>query len=432
LTLRIANLSDVEKCFVMIVGQKRRAIFLKNADKMLVGCEDCLRAAFLFSMPSPMTRPFLSLLLAAVSTTSFAGDHFRVYFGCYTNAKSGSKGIYQADFNSATGNLSEPQLAVETSSPSFLTIHKSKRFLYAVGEMSTPGQKGGAVSAFQISPADGKLTLINQVSTVGEGPCHVSLDQTSSMVMVANYSGGSVASYAVLPNGGLSENQTFIQHEGSSVDPKRQKGPHAHSMNASLDNQYGFACDLGLDKVFIYKLDPTTGKMTAHGHGSVAAGSGPRHLALHPSGKYAFVNNEILMTVTSFAYHGEKGTLSEIATVSTLPEADRGKKGLSTAETVAHPNGKFVYVSNRTHDSISAFSCDPTTGKLTMIQNVSSEGQIPRNFCLDPSGRWMIVAHQNSNTAALFKVAEDSGKLTFTGKKVNVGGCVCVRFLTID
>jgi 6-phosphogluconolactonase len=379
-----------------------------------------------------MSRAITTLLAAVLTTSAIAGDTYHVYFGCYTNAKSGSKGIHISKFNTTTGDLSEPDLAAETGSPSFLAIHPSKKYLYSVGEMGTPGQKGGAVSAFSISQPDGKLTLINQVSSVGAGPCHISVDKTGKMAMVANYGGGSVASYSIQDKGGLSEAQTFVQHEGSSVNLKRQAGPHAHSLNTSPDNRFGFACDLGLDKVLIYKLDPATGKMTSHGHATVAPGSGPRHFAFHPSGKYAFVNNEILMTVTSFAYDAEKGALTEIATVSTLPEADRSKTGLSTAETVAHPNGKFVYVSNRTHDTIAVFSCDPATGKLTLIQNAPAEGEIPRNFNLDPTGKWMIVAHQNSNTAALFKVDQDSGKLSFTGKKIKVGGCVCVRFLAVE
>lgn len=379
-----------------------------------------------------MSRTAFSLFLALMATSTFAGDHFRVYFGCYTNAKSGSKGIYQSDFNSSTGELTDPQLSVETGSPSFLAIHPTKKYLYAVGEMGSADKKGGAVSAFTISPADGRLTLINQSSTVGAGPCHVSVDKTGQMAMIANYSGGSVASFSILENGGLSAAKTFVQHEGSGPNAKRQAGPHAHSMNVSPDNRYGFACDLGLDKVFIYQIDPATGQFKAHGHGIVPPGSGPRHFAFHPNGKFAFVNNEMLMTVTTFAYDAEKGTLTEVETVSTLPESDRGKTGLSTAETVAHPNGKFVYVSNRTHDTIAVFTCDPATGKLQLIQNASAEGKIPRNFCLDPSGQWMIVAHQDSNTAALLKVDQDTGKLTFTGNKVNVGGCVCVRFLALD
>lgn len=371
-----------------------------------------------------------TLLAAVLSSAAFAGDNYHVYFGCYTNPKSGAKGIHMSEFDAVKGTLSDPVLAAETGSPSFLAIHPSKKYLYAVGEAGTPGQKGGGVSAFTIG-GDGMLKLINQVSSVGAGPCHISLDQTGRMAMVANYGGGSVASYAIGEDGSLSEAKTFVQHEGGSVDKKRQAGPHAHSMNRSPDNRFAFACDLGLDKVLIYAIDPATGTLKAHGHGTVPPGSGPRHFAFHPNGKFAFVNNEMLMTVTTFAYDAEKGTLTEVATVSTLPEADRGKTGLSTAETVAHPNGKFVYVSNRTHDTIAVFTCDPATGRLTLIQNAAVEGQIPRNFNLDPSGKWMIVAHQNSNTAALFSVDQETGKLAFTGKKIPVGGAVCVRFLEV-
>jgi 6-phosphogluconolactonase len=379
-----------------------------------------------------MNRASLSFLFAALTTTAIAGDNYLVYFGCYTNAKSGSKGIYVSNFNSGTGDLTEPKLAVETGSPSFLAIHPSKKYLYAVGEMPTAEKKSGGVSAFSIQLPEGNLSFINQVSSVGAGPCHVSLDKTGKMAMVANYGGGSVASYSVNQDGSLNEAVTFVQHEGSSVNEKRQAGPHGHSINRSPDNRFALACDLGLDKVLIYKIDPESGKMTEHGFGTVPPGSGPRHLAFHPNGKYVFVNNELLMTTTSFAYDAEKGTLTEIDTVSTLPEADRGKEGFSTAETVVHPSGKFVYVSNRTHDTIAVYSCDVETGKLTLIQNASAEGQIPRNFNLDPSGKWMIVAHQNSNTAALFKVNQETGKLDFTGKKVKVGGAVCVRFLDLE
>jgi 6-phosphogluconolactonase len=205
-------------------------------------------------------------------------------------------------------------------------------------------------------------------------------------------------------------------------------------VNFSPDNRFAFACDLGLDKVLIYKVDPATGKMTPNepAFAKTPAGGGPRHLAFHPSGKFVFVNNEMAMTETVFAYDAETGAMTEVQTVSTLPEADRGKPGFSTAESLAHPNGRNVYVSNRTHDTIAVFSCDPSTGKLTLIQNVPVEGQIPRNICLDPTGQWLIAAHQNSGTAALFQVDAESGKLSFTGTKVEVPGSICVRFLAVD
>lgn len=379
-----------------------------------------------------MNRASLSFLFAALTTTAIAGDNYLVYFGCQTTPKNGSKGIYVSRFNSATGELSDPTLAVEAGSPGFLAIHPDQKHLYAIGDLAGSEKKEGGVSAFKIELPEGKLSLINQVSSIGQGPCHVGLDRTGKMAMIANYGGGSVASYAIQSDGSLSEAVTFVQHEGSSVNPRRQAGPHAHSMNVSPDNRYAFACDLGLDKVLIYKIDPSTGKMTAHAEAAAPAGGGPRHLAFHPNGKFVFVNNELDMTVTSFAYDADKGSLTEIATVSTLPEADRGKEGFSTAETVVHPNGKFVYVSNRTHDTLAVFTCDPNTGRLTLVQNAPAEGEIPRNFCLDPSGKWMIVGHQNSGTAAVLKVDQESGKLTFSGKKIPVGGAICVRFLPLD
>jgi 6-phosphogluconolactonase len=374
----------------------------------------------------------IGLGLAAQVLPVFASQQYHVYFGCYTNEKSGSKGIHLSRFDPATGTLSEATLAVETGSPSFLAVHPDKKTIYAVGEMGGSGKKGGGVSAFKISQPDGKLSLINQVDSVGGGPCHISVDRTGKMAMIANYGGGSVASYQILPNGGISDAKSFVQHTGSSVNPQRQKEPHAHSFNPSPDNKFGFVCDLGIDKVLIYKLAPEAGSIEAHAEAVSAPGSGPRHLAVHPNGKFVFVNNELLMSVTSFAYDSQKGRLTEVATVSTLPEADRGKPGFSTAETVVHPSGKYVYVSNRTHDTIAVFSCDPETGKLALLQNAPAEGKIPRNFALDPTGRWMIVAHQNSNTAAVLSVDADSGKLTFTDKKINVGGAVCVRFVPVE
>ena len=379
-----------------------------------------------------MKSSLLALTLVCLATSASAGDRWLVYFGCYTNAKSGSKGIHLSTFDSAKGTLSDPVVAAETGSPSFLALHPNGKYLYAVGEMASAGGKGGAVSAFAVNRPDGTLRLINQADSGGNGPCHISLDATGHMAMVANYGGGSVASYQIKTDGSLAGPVTFVQHEGSSVDPQRQKGPHAHSFNRSPDNRYAFACDLGLDKVLTYKIDPAAGSFTASGSVALPPGSGPRHFAFHPSGKFAFVNNEMLMTVATFSYAADSGALTLVDTVSTLPPADQGKPGFSTAETVAHPNGKVVYVSNRTHDTIAVFACDPATGKLKLIQNAPAEGRIPRNFNLDPTGQWMIVAHQDSNTAVVLKVEPETGKLSSTGTKINVGGAVCVRFLAAD
>lgn len=382
-----------------------------------------------------MTRASIAFAFAALTTTAIAGENFLVYFGTNTNAKNGSKGVYVSRFNTATGELTEPQLAVEAGNPGFLAIHPSKKYLYACGDVtSADGKKAGGISAFGIDSKSGKLTLINQAATTGAGPCHVSVDKTGKVATISNYGSGSISSYAIKEDGSVSPEVSFFQHEGSGADPKRQAGPHAHSVNFSPDNRFAFACDLGLDKVLIYKVDTSSGKLTPNEppFAKTPAGGGPRHLAFHPSGKFVFVNNEMGMSETVFAYDAEKGALTEVETVSTLPEADRGMKGLSTAESVAHPNGRVVYVSNRTHDTIAVFACDPATGKLTLLQNVPVEGKIPRNICLDPTGKWLIAAHQDSATAALFKVDQDSGKLTFTGTKVNVPGSICVRFLALD
>lgn len=378
-----------------------------------------------------MNTKTLAFTFAALTSTAISGENYLVYFGTYTGPKSGSKGIYVSKFNSTTGELGQPELAGETGSPSFLAIHPSKKFLYSVGEMSTPGQKGGGVTAFSIELPSGRLTQLNQVSSVGVGPCHINLDATAKMAMVANYGGGSCASYQVKEDGTLSEAASFHQHEGSSIDPRRQKEPHAHSVNFSPDNRFALVCDLGTDKVEIFKIDPATGKAAPHGHGKVPAGGGPRHLAFHPNSKFVFVNNEMAMTETVFAYDAEKGTLTEIETVSTTPEGDRGKEGLSTAETRVHPNGRFVYVSNRGHDTIAVFECDPATGKLKLIQNAPAEGKTPRNFNLDPTGQWCLVAHQGSHSVAVLKVNQKTGRLEFTGKKIEVGAPCCVRFLEL-
>lgn len=381
-----------------------------------------------------MNTKTLAFAFVALTTAALAGDDFLVYYGTYTGPKTGSKGIYVSKFNATTGELGKPELAGETGSPSFLAIHPSRKFLYSVGEMAVPGQKGGGVTAFSIELPSGKLTKINQVSSVTSGPCHINLDATGKMAIVANYGGGSCASYKIEDSGALDGPASHHQHTGSSVNPKRQKEPHAHSVNISPDNRFAFVCDLGTDKVNIYAIDPSSGRMTPHepAFAKVPAGGGPRHLAFHPNGKFVFVNNEITLTETVFAYDAGKGALTEIETVSTIPEADRIQSGLSTAETRVHPNGKFVYVSNRGHDTISVFECDAVTGRLKLIQNANCEGKTPRNFNLHPTGKWCIVAHQGSNSVALFRVDGETGRLSFTGTKGEVGAPCCVRFLALD
>jgi 6-phosphogluconolactonase len=366
-----------------------------------------------------------------MTASALAQEKQLVYFGTYTNPTSGSKGVYVSRFNAASGELSKPELAAETLSPSFVALHPNGKFLYAVGEQGGTQKKSGALSAFRIGLPDGKLELVNQVDTGGNGPCYVSLDKTAKVAMTAQYGAGSVSSFRVGDEGGLSSAVTVIQHQGSGADPKRQAGPHAHSIRMAPDNQYAVACDLGLDKVLIYRVDLSKGELVSHGFGTVPPGSGPRHLAFHPNGHFAFVNNEMKMTVSTMAYDGVKGALTLVDTVSTLPAEDRGMAGLSTAETLVHPNGKFVYVSNRGHDTIAVLRCDAVTGKLTLVANVKTEGRTPRNFALDLTGKWLIAGHQDGNSAAVFSVDPETGIPKFTGTRVEVGAPVCIRFLAL-
>jgi 6-phosphogluconolactonase len=381
-----------------------------------------------------MTRLFIrlaistALIVSPVLSLRAAGDQF-AYFGTYTNAKSPSKGIYVAEFDSKTGKLGALTLAAETKSPSFVAIAPSKKFLYSVSEGEG---KEGAVSSFSIDPATGKLTLLNSASSKGGGPCHVSVDPAGKVLMVANYGSGHVASIPIKADGSLGEAaSSYLQGPASNADPKRQKTPHAHSVNTDPAGKFAYACDLGCDKVFIYKLDADSGKMTPNdpAFGVVPAGGGPRHLAFHPNGKYVYVNNEMAMTVTAFKYDAATGALTPIETDSTLPPGVGVDPKFSTAETAVHPSGKFVYVSNRGHDTIACFRCDEATGKLTFIECAPALVQIPRNFGIDRSGKWMITVGQNSNNGAVFSIDPNTGKIKPTGQMFDVGASVCVKFL---
>ena len=348
-----------------------------------------------------------------------------VYVGTYTGPK--SKGIYLFSLDTASGKLTPKGLAAEVASPSFLAIHPSRRYLYAVGEMNNfQGKKAGGVSAFSIGE-DGKLTLLNQQPSGGQGPCHISIDKTGRNALVANYGGGSVACLPIEADGKLKEPSATIQHQGSSANPQRQKQPHAHSINPSPDNRFALAADLGIDKVMVYRLDVEKGTLTAAEPGVVPPGSGPRHFAFHPNGKNAYAINELTSTVTAFSWDAERGALTEIQTTTTLPGGFVGNN--STAEVQVHPSGKFLYGSNRGHDSIAVFSIDPASGKLTAVETESTRGKTPRNFGIDPSGKWLIAANQNSGTLSVYGIHPETGKLDPVGEPVECPSPVCVKFL---
>ena len=368
---------------------------------------------------------------AAVSSPN--SKQFFVYIGTYTGAK--SKGIHVARFDSASGTPAPPELAAETPNPSFLAIHPNQKFLYAANEVGEfGGKKSGAVGAFVIDSHTGRLAALNQQPSGGDGPCHIAVDRTGKSVLVANYGGGSVESLPIKPDGSLDAPTTFIQHHGSSVDPKRQEGPHAHFITTDAANRFALACDLGLDKVLVYKFDPANSSLVANDPpaASIPPGSGPRHLAFHPGGRFAYVINEMQCTMTALSYDSERGELKGLQTLSTLPEGESPKPNFSTAEVEAHPAGKFLYGSNRGHDTIVAFGIDETTGKLTRIENVSTQGRTPRSFGIDPTGQFLLVANQDSDNVVVFRIDQKTGHLTATGNSIQVGTPVCVKFVPAE
>lgn len=360
-------------------------------------------------------KKLLAVLALCASTHA---EKYTVFVGTYT-APNASKGIYKFAFDSENGSASAPELAAEIASPSFLAIHQNGRFLYAVNEAGS-----GAVTAFSIDPQTRKLTKLNDQPSGGGGPCHINVDREGKNVLIANYGGGSVAVFPIAGDGGLKAASSFVQHTGSSVNPNRQKEPHGHSINLDMSGKFAFAADLGTDKIYVYKFDSAGGKLTEHGFAALKAGSGPRHSALTKDGKRLYVINELFQTVTGFNHDGH-GKLSEFQTISTVPQETPGN---STAEIVIHPSGKFVYGSNRGHNSIAVFSVGDV-GKLTRIQNEPTQGQIPRNFNIDSTGRFLLAANQDSGNVAIFSINQLNGKLTFTGKSVAVAKPVCIRFL---
>ena len=363
------------------------------------------------------------------ASTAPAGDSL-VYIGTYTGPK--SQGIYTFRLNATTGEPTRPELAATASNPSFLAIHSNCRFLYAVGETNEfNGKPSGSVTAFAIDPLAGKLMQINQQASAGAGATHLSVDASGKYVLVANYGGGSIACLPIKADGRLGEATAFIQHKGFSVDPDRQKEPHAHGIYVDLANHFVFVPDLGLDRVMSYRFDEEKGSLVANDPAftAIAPGSGPRHFAFHPGGNFAYAINEMFCTVTTFEYDAKRGALKEIQTISTLPSAV--EKGFTTAEIEVHPNGKFLYGSNRGHDSIVVYSIDERTGQLTLVQHQSTEGKTPRSFGIDPSGNWLLAGNQDTDAIVLFKIDRVTGKLKATGHSVKVGSPVCVRFVPL-
>jgi 6-phosphogluconolactonase len=361
--------------------------------------------------------------LMALSTVS--AESLPVYFGTYTRGENSSKGIYRSVLDLETGKLSDPVLAAEARNPSFIEIHPNGKFLYAVSEAGG----AGSVSAYKIEADTGVLKLLNKQPSGGAGPCHVSIDHMGKNLLVANYGGGSASVIPIKADGRLGKPTGFVQHTGSSVNPRRQKGPHAHSINVSPDDRFVFVADLGIDKIMIYKLDIEKGTLVANRPPfvQIKAGAGPRHFVFHPKGKYAYVINELDCTVTVFAYESASGVLKKIQTITTLPKDFDGAN--TCAEVRVHPSGKFLYGSNRGHDSIVVYRINLADGTLSYIEHETADIKTPRNFNIDPSGELCLVANQGKDSVIVFRINKKTGALEPTGHKVSVAKPVCVRFL---
>jgi len=294
------------------------------------------------------------------------------------------------------------------------------------------GPNSGGVSAFSVDHATGKLTFLNEVPSRGADPCYITVDKTGKYVMVANYTGGSVAVFPVLADGKLGEASAFVQHTGKGTDPKRQEGPHAHSIDLSPDNRFAMADDLGLDELLVYKFDSAKGTLAPNDppFAKLDAGVGPRHFALRRDGKFAYVIAEMGHTVTVFSNDAASGKLKPLQTITTLPKDFTGRN--DDAEIQVHPSGKFLYASNRGDDSIAIYAIDKSKGTLTQVGIVHTGGKEPRTFEIDPTGKLLFAANQKSDTIVVFRIDGSTGALAPTGKVLEVGSPVCVKFLAVE
>ncbi len=351
-----------------------------------------------------------------------------LYIGTYTSGK--SEGIYIYRMDPSTGELKYFNTVKRVIDPSFLAVDGRRRFLYAVNELTEfAGKPGGALSAFTIERQTGDLHLLNQQPSLGGAPCNVIVDATGRFVLTANYAGGNVSVFPVLSDGSLGTATDMVQHHGSGANKERQEAPHAHCIILDRSNRYAFAADLGLDKVMIYRFDAKAGKLTPASQPwtQLKPGAGPRHFVFHPSGKYAYVINELDSTLTAFAYNSVNGTLSSMQTVSALPGDFSGNN--DCADLHVSPSGKFLYGSNRGHNSIVVFAINESTGKLTYLEHTATQGKTPRNFTIDPTGKFLLVANQESDSVVTLRIDPATGRLKPTGLVAQVPTPVCLRFL---
>jgi 6-phosphogluconolactonase len=384
-------------------------------------------------------REFLGIGLSGAASAMLAkqikaqkkAKEMLLYIGTYTSTGK-SEGIYVHRFNTETGKLTPLTVVKNVAEPSFLTIDKDRKYLYAVNELlEYEGKKAGAVSAFAIDRKTGNLQFLNRRTSLGGAPCFITTSENRKFVLVANYLGGNVSVYPVDKDGRLGASVDLAQHTGFGPNKDRQEAAHAHSITLDRNNRFAFAADLGIDKLMIYRFDDKTGKLKpneAQAFYQTRGGAGPRHFSFHPNGKLAFLINELDLTITSLAYDEKLGTLKEIQTVPTLPE-NTPHAGATCADIHLSPNGKFLYGSNRGHNSIVSFSVDEETGKLAYIEHTPTGGKKPRNFAVEPNGKFLLVANQDSDSIVVFRIDEATGKLQSTGNTAIVPVPVCLKFI---
>jgi 6-phosphogluconolactonase len=382
-----------------------------------------------------ITRRLFALLVLCISASGLAytsnvskpaaNSHYLVLVGTYTG-KTGSKGIYAFDFDAASGKLSNKGLAAETESPSWVAIHPSGKFAYAANEAS----KQSTVTAFSIDAKSAKLTQLNQLSAQGEDPCYLSFDKTGKYLFSANYTSGNVVVYPILPDGKLGQPTASVKDAGAlGPNKERQEAPHAHWVQVSPDNRFVFVSDLGLDAILSYRFDASKGTLTPNQPPAamLTPGAGPRHVVFSPDGKYVYVVSELKNTVTAFSYDAAKGTLFEFQILSTLPDLFTGRN--DDAEITVHPNGKWLFASNRGHDTIAVFSISPSDGTLTYTGEFPTAGKEPRHFAIDPTGQYLLAENQNSNSIAVFRIDPGTGALKQASMADNIPSPVCLAFL---
>lgn len=411
--------------------------------------EAMLSTTYFYLKTQRILREWLAFLLithiwllffftSSVAYCNDDGTHF-VWFGCYTNKKSGGEGIYVARFDANKGTLTQPTLAIAARNPSFLALHPKLPVLYAVSEApGLDGKPSGAIASFKIDTSNGSLQKINHQSSGGAGPCHLSVDPHGQVVLAANYRGGSTVCLGLTDNGHLkpASNEIpggFIQHSYNrsgeiGINEQRQSEPHGHSADIFPNGRFAFVCDLGLDEVLIYKLDPTHATIQPHSSVSTQNGAGPRHFALHPNQQYAYCVNELDLSVTAFSFDADTGTLTAIQSISTLPKDVTDRTGFSCAEIATHPSGHFLYASNRGHNSITTFRIDESTGRLSFRDTVSAHVDTPRHFALSPNGKHLLAEGQKSNSVAIFTIDPSSGMLGFTGESIVIPSPVSAVF----